>query len=197
MLEGSFSKVIMCVIVDFADIDQLEIGDEIFPKNEEDAISINLSIRINVIQILLLRRSQRCPEGFIIVTGSSFPFLVTPRISEFYHPLWVIIDAELNNGFVTMVQACPLTKPKSQIFISSPLVPQQSKAPALKLDNISPQSASCFYFVLLMGLQKTGAEEKACRTSSGSPPIIWAYDPQSLAQHFSNTMTQISFLAEG
>jgi hypothetical protein len=49
VLEGSFGKIVVGVIIDFTEIDELEIGDKVFPEDEENAISVGLSIRIDII----------------------------------------------------------------------------------------------------------------------------------------------------
>lgn len=96
MLELSFGEVVVCVIVDLAQVYQLEIGDKIFPKDEEHSVCVGLPICVDIVQCLFLGWSEAPPKGFIIVAGSAFPLLVAPGVSQFDHSLGVVVDAELN-----------------------------------------------------------------------------------------------------
>lgn len=49
MLERSLEEVVIGVVVDLADIHQLEIRHEVLPKDEEDTIGVGLALCVLVI----------------------------------------------------------------------------------------------------------------------------------------------------
>ena len=105
VLELSLSEVVVGVVVDFAQINQLEICDKILPKDKEHSVCVCLPACIDIIECLFLRRSETSPKGLIIVTCSAFPFLVAPGISQLYHPLRVVIHSQLNKTINTIIKS--------------------------------------------------------------------------------------------
>lgn len=74
----------------------MEICDEVFPKDEEHAVGVSLPIRVDIVQCLFLGWGEASPKGFVIVTGSAFPLLVAPGVSQFDHSLRIVVDSELS-----------------------------------------------------------------------------------------------------
>lgn len=54
MLERSLEEVVIGVVVDLADIHQLEVSHEVLPKDEEDTIGVGLAFCVLIIQLLLV-----------------------------------------------------------------------------------------------------------------------------------------------
>ena len=53
MLEVGFQEVVMRVIVDFADINELEIFEEVLPHDKENPIFLGIPLGVLILQSLL------------------------------------------------------------------------------------------------------------------------------------------------
>ena len=81
----------MGVVVDLANVNQLEVLQKLLPGNEEDPVLLFLSAGVLVVQQLLVSRTNLVPEVQVVVTGPSLPLLVAPRIPQLDQSIRLII----------------------------------------------------------------------------------------------------------
>lgn len=74
-------KVIISIVIDFAYVYKLEIADKIFPGKEKDTIFFLFTRCILIVKELFIRGINTVPEVEIIVTSSTLPLFMTPRVS--------------------------------------------------------------------------------------------------------------------
>jgi hypothetical protein len=86
----------MCVIVEFADIDEGEIFEKVFPNYKENSVFVLFSRHVFVMEQLFVGGTDLIPEIEVVVRSTAFPLLVAPGITKFNEAHRLIVYTKLN-----------------------------------------------------------------------------------------------------
>ncbi len=86
----------MCVIIEFANIDEGEIFEKVLPNYKENSVFVLFSRHVFVMEQLFVGGADLIPEIEVVVRSTAFPLLVAPGITKFNEAHRLIVYTKLN-----------------------------------------------------------------------------------------------------